>query len=101
VRVEKQKDGTYRVELRGVDIYNPLTGKVQSTRGEDLAAWFLDIDYDGMSFHICQAFFPGDSDAWEKLHRALKARIDPEAFEQMRGTVSFPFSLFAHPMLLH
>jgi adenine-specific DNA-methyltransferase len=27
VRVEKQKDGTYRVELRGVDIYDPLTGR--------------------------------------------------------------------------
>jgi adenine-specific DNA-methyltransferase len=28
---------------------------------------------------------------WQKLQRALKAQIDPEAFEQMRGTVSFPF----------
>jgi adenine-specific DNA-methyltransferase len=63
VRVEKRKDGTYRVELRGVDIYDPLTGEVHSTRGEDVAAWFLDTDYDGMTFHICQAFFPGDSDA--------------------------------------
>jgi adenine-specific DNA-methyltransferase len=27
VRVEKQKDGTYRVELRGVDIYDPLTAR--------------------------------------------------------------------------
>jgi len=91
VGVQKHKDGTYRVELRGVDIYDPLTGEVHSTRGEDVAAWFLDTDYDGKTFHICQAFFPGDSDAWEKLQRALKAQIDPEAFEQMRGTISFPF----------
>ena len=48
------------------------------------------------SFHICQAFFPGDSDAWEKLQRALKAQIDPEAFERMRGTVSFPFKPGEH-----
>ncbi|MER3417529.1 MAG: hypothetical protein C4297_15205, partial [Gemmataceae bacterium] len=83
VRVERQKDGTYVVELRGVDIYDPLTGEVHSTHGEDVAAWFLDTDYDGKTFKISQAFFPGDPDAWEKLQRALKAQIDPEAFEKM------------------
>jgi adenine-specific DNA-methyltransferase len=91
VAVKRQKDGTYVVELRGVDIYDPLTGEVHSTRGEDVAAWFLDTDYDGKTFHICQAFFPGDDKAWKKLERALEAQIDREAFEQMRGTVSFPF----------
>jgi len=96
VRVEKRKDGTYVVELRGVDIYDPLTGEVHSTRGEDVAAWFLDTDYDGKTFHICQAFFPGDSKAWEKLQRELKAQIDPEAFEQMQGTTSFPFEPGEH-----
>jgi len=96
VRVEKQKDGTYIVELRGVDIYDPLTGEVQSTRGDDVAAWFLDTDYDGKTFHICQAFFPGDDKAWEKLERALRAQINPEAFERMRGTVSFPFQPSEH-----
>jgi len=96
VRVDKRGDGTYRVELRGVDIYDPLTGEVQSTRGEDVAAWFLDTDYDGKTFHICQAFFPGDPDAWEKIQRALKAQIPPEVFEQMRGTVSFPFQPGKH-----
>jgi len=96
VRVEKQKDGTYRVELRGVDIYDPLTGEVHSTRGEDVAAWFLDTDYDGKTFKISQAFFPGDPDAWEKLQRALKATIPKEVFEQMRGTVSFPFEPGEH-----
>jgi adenine-specific DNA-methyltransferase len=96
VALKPQKDGTYVVELRGVDIYDPLTGEVHSTRGEDVAAWFLDTDYDGKTFHICQAFFPGDPDAWEKLQRALRAQIDAEAFERMRGTVSFPFQPGEH-----
>ncbi len=91
VAVHPQIDGTFVVELRGVDIYDPISGEVHSTRGEEVAAWLLDTDYDGKTFHICQAFFPGDPDAWEKLQRALKAQIDPEAFEHMRGTVSFPF----------
>jgi adenine-specific DNA-methyltransferase len=96
VQVKKQKDGTCVVQLRGVDVYDPLTGEVHSTRGEDVAAWFLDTDYDGRTFHICQAFFPGDANAWEKLQRALKAQIDAEAFERMRGTVSFPFQPGQH-----
>jgi len=96
VSVEKQKDGTYRVKLLGVDIYDPQTGEVHSTRGEDVAAWFLDTDYDGRTFHICQAFFPGDPDAWDKLQRALRAQIDPDIFDRMRGTVSFPFKPGEH-----
>ncbi|MBM4287819.1 MAG: site-specific DNA-methyltransferase [Deltaproteobacteria bacterium] len=99
VGVNKQKEGTYAVELRGVDIYDPLTGETHHARGRDVAAWFLDADYDGKTFRICQAFFPGDPDAWNKLQRALKARIDPEAFEHMRGTVSFPFKAGEHQRL--
>ncbi|MDW8072500.1 MAG: site-specific DNA-methyltransferase, partial [Anaerolineae bacterium] len=91
VAVAQKSDGTFVVELRGVDIYDPLTGEVRSEPGDNVAAWFLDTDYDGMTFHICQAFFPGDGDAWDKLQRALKAQINPMFFEQMRGTVSFPF----------
>jgi adenine-specific DNA-methyltransferase len=69
---------------------------VHSTRGEDVAAWFLDTDYDGMTFHICQAFFPGDHDAWVKLQKALRAQIAPDVFENMRGTISFPFQPGKH-----
>lgn len=96
VRVEKKKDGTYRAELRGMDIYDPLTGQVHSSCGEDLATWFLYTDYDGKTFHICQAFFPGAPDACEKLQWALKAQFAPEAFEQMRSTVSFLFEPGEH-----
>jgi adenine-specific DNA-methyltransferase len=81
----------YVVELLGVDIYDPNTGELHQSRGEDVAAWFLDQDYDGYTFCISQAFFPSDSGAWEKLERALKGSLDPEKFEALRGTVSLPF----------
>ena len=81
----------YVVELLGVDIYDPNTGELHQSRGEDVAAWFLDQDYDGATFCISQAFFPSDSGAWEKLERALKGSLDPEKFEALRGTVSLPF----------
>jgi adenine-specific DNA-methyltransferase len=83
-------------ELRGVDIYDPLTGEVHSTRGEDVAAWFLDTDYDGKTFHICQAFSPATPPPGRNFSGALKAQIDAEAFERMRGTVSFPFQPGQH-----
>ncbi|MCL5075722.1 MAG: hypothetical protein M1136_08790 [Chloroflexi bacterium] len=92
MRIEAQKDGTYTVELRGVDIYNPFTGNVESTDGRDVAAWFLDQDYDGATFYVCQAFFPGgDSNPWERLERSLRGIVDPDKLEALRGTVSLPF----------
>ena len=96
VKLEKQKDGTYTVRLLGVDIYDPNTGELQQSRGEDVAAWFLDQDYDGYTFCISQAFFPSNADAWEKLERALKGTLDPEKFEALRGTVSLPFQPAKH-----
>jgi adenine-specific DNA-methyltransferase len=45
---------------------------------------------------ISRSFFPGYMDCWEKLQRPLKAQIHPEAFEQVRGTVSFPFQPGKH-----
>lgn len=92
VEVTKQEDGACVVELRGVDIYDPSTGELHSSSGKDVAAWFLDTDYDGHTFCICQAFFPGGDNPWEKLQRALRGTVDPEKFEAMRGTVSEPFA---------
>lgn len=96
VRVRPEKDGNYVADLLGVDIYDPLTGETDHAPGDRTAAWFLDTDYDGMTFHVSQAFFPGDEDAWDKIQRALRATIDEESFERMRGTHSFPFKPGAH-----
>ncbi len=86
----------YVVELKGVDIYDPNTGELHQSRGEDVAAWFLDQDYDGYTFCISQAFFPANTSAWEKLERALKGSLDPEKFEALRGTVSLSFQPGKH-----
>lgn len=96
VKLETQKDGSFVARLLGVDIYDPNTGELHQSRGEDVAAWFLDQDYDGYTFCISQAFFPANKDAWEKLERALKGTLDPEKFEALRGTVSLPFQPGQH-----
>lgn len=88
-------DGAYRVEMRGVDVYDPLTGLVHSANVGQVAAWFLDSDYDRRAFCICQAFFP-NVDAWEKIGRALKGKLDEERLSALRGSVSLPFKPGRH-----
>lgn len=88
-------DGTYTVEMQGVDVYDPVQNVLQPTRADKVAAWFLDSDYDGQTFCVAQAFFP-DRSAWDKLARALKGRVDDGAWDAFAGTVSLPFAAGEH-----
>ena len=83
----------FQVTVRGIDVYDPTTGEVTSDSTDQIAAWFLDQDYDRRSFLISQAFFPGagTSDPWQRLSKALRGWVDPDAFEMLRGTTSLPF----------
>jgi adenine-specific DNA-methyltransferase len=84
----------FEVEVHGMDVYDPATGEVTSDDTGQIAAWLLDQDYDRRSFLVSQAFFPGASgstDPWERLSRALRGWVDPDAFELLRGTTSLPF----------
>ncbi|MGH2459118.1 MAG: hypothetical protein ACRDIY_09655, partial [Chloroflexota bacterium] len=94
-RLDQTMDGEWRVTMEGVDVYDPVTNTVASTGASKVAAWFLDTDYDGRTFCICQAFFP-DRSAWDKLARALKSVIDDDAFARFAGTVSLPFPAGLH-----
>ena len=40
-----------------------------------MPAWFLDTDYNGLCFHVCQAFFPRTG-AWDNLKKALKGNYE-------------------------
>jgi adenine-specific DNA-methyltransferase len=88
--VKVAKDGEFTVELHGMDSYDAASGEVTSRSRDEIAAWFLDHDYDGTVFHVNQAFFTG-ADAWDALKKALKAEIDPEALEALNGFESLPF----------
>ncbi len=94
-RVELVEDGQYVVRMEGVDIYDPVSNAVRSTGAEKVAAWFLDSDYDGRCFCVCQAFFP-DRSAWDRLGRALGGALDEDAFAKLSGTVSLPFPSGEH-----
>lgn len=89
-RLAQDRDGSFVVEMEGVDIYDPVSNSVRSTGASKVAAWFLDTDYDGRCFCVTQAFFP-DKSAWDKLAKALKGTLDEEAFAKLSGTISVPF----------
>ena len=88
----KQADGEFTVEVEGMDVYDPVSNTLFPTDKERIAAWFLDTDYDGRTFCICQAFFP-DKSKWDKLAKALSDVdvIEEDAFEALSGLASLPF----------
>src|SRR5207247_4022193 len=89
--VHEQKDGTVKVEIKRLDIYDPTTGEIRSSSTDDLACWFIDTDYNGESFFVRHAYFTGADEPYEKLKRALRAEIDEAAWASLYSTVSRPF----------
>jgi len=92
--IHERDGGMLQVEIRGMDIFDPTTGEVRSSGGKDLlndvAAWFIDHDYDEESFFVRQAYFVGN-DPYDALKRALKAEIDETAWAELNSTISRPF----------
>jgi len=89
---EKLSDGEYVVEVEGMDVYDPVSNTIYPTDRERIAAWFIDTDYDGRTFCICQAFFP-DKSKWAKLAKALgdAGVVDEDAFDSLSGLKSLAF----------
>ncbi len=55
-----------------------------------MPAWFLNTDYNGLCFHVCQAFFPRTS-AREEFNCSLRGEFDDSVWTHFSGTVSAPF----------
>ena len=89
----RREDGDYEVEVEGMDVYDPVSNTLAPTESARIAAWFLDTDYDGRTFCICQAFFP-DKSKWRRLAKALGSAgvVDEAAFDDLSGLRSLPFA---------
>jgi adenine-specific DNA-methyltransferase len=102
------RDGsTVQVEIRGLDLYDPMADEVKERSVADISYWMLDDDYDGANFVVRQVFFcGGDADEFDKfkrglsalaistakakVERTLKLEIDDEAFDRVYGHKSHP-----------
>jgi adenine-specific DNA-methyltransferase len=88
---EKGGPQRYEVELRGLDTFDPTTFEAAHQGGNDVPAWLLDTAWNGLSFHVSQAFFPRTS-AWENLKKALGTDFEDTVWDHLSGTVSAPFT---------
>jgi adenine-specific DNA-methyltransferase len=92
---EKNGPAKYEVELLGMDVFDPTTLEVNHRKGDDVPAWLLDTDYNGLCFHASQVFFPRTG-AWDNLKKALKGDYEESVWDHLAGTVSAPFELGEH-----
>jgi adenine-specific DNA-methyltransferase len=86
-----EPDGMIRVKVNGVDVFDPSTGEIRSDDTKGIACWFIDTDYNEESFFVRHAYFLGASDPYKSLKTALKAEIDPDAWETLYRDTSRPF----------
>ena len=85
-------DGNIVVEVLGVDVFDPKTSEVRASGKDDIAAWFIDTDYNRESFFVRHAYFMGAGDPYKSLKTSLKAEIDKEAWETLYRDTSRPFA---------
>jgi hypothetical protein len=68
------------LHYEGLGVFDPVTMEVQHRKGDDVPAWFLDTDYNGLCFHVSQAFFPRTG-AWDSLKKALKGEYEESVWD--------------------
>ena len=84
-------DGQVRVRVKGVDVFRPQTGEIESGGTDSIALWMIDTAYNEESFFVRQAYFLGAADPYKALKTTLKAEIDAEAWATLNSDVSRPF----------
>ena len=80
-----------QVRIRGVDVFHPGSGQVESSGPGGIAMWFIDSDYNEESFFVRQAYFLGAGDPYKSLKTTLKTEINAEAWESLNSDESRPF----------
>lgn len=70
IAIVKDSDESCHVEIRGLDIYDPIKDIVKPRSVEDIAYWEMDDNYDGTQFIVRSIHFCGGNkeefDAWRK-----------------------------------
>jgi adenine-specific DNA-methyltransferase len=59
VELVKEDDNHYRVEIQGMDMYDPVKDQVKARNAEDIAYWEMDDDYSDAIFKVRSIHFSG------------------------------------------
>ena len=89
IALVNDNNDTCHVEIRGLDIYDPIRDDVKARSVEDIAYWELDSDYNGQMFVVRSMHFCGgdkkDFEAWRKgLSAAASALVKKKAERTLR-----------------
>lgn len=90
--IEPEDEDQIRVKIKGVDVFKPQTGEIESGGPDTIALWFIDTDYNEESFFVRHAYFlSAATDPYKALKTTLKAEIDEEAWTSLNSDTSRPF----------
>ncbi|OLS13811.1 MAG: DNA methylase [Promethearchaeota archaeon CR_4] len=82
------------VEFQGIQYFNPFSDEFYSLPSKDMAAWFLDEDYDGHTFYIHQCGFLGRKNPWLKMQRQSRRILEEGDFQRLRSLRSNDFPCY-------
>ncbi len=91
IDIETLDTGEMTVTVNGIDVYDPNTGDIRSNDVRDIAAWFIDTDYNEESFFVRHVYFLGANEPYKALKTALRAEIDEAAWSTLYRATSRPF----------
>jgi adenine-specific DNA-methyltransferase len=92
IAIEPAGEDRIRVRIKGVDVFKPQTGEIESGGPDTIALWFIDTDYNEESFFVRHAYFLGAAtDPYKALKTTLRAEIDEEAWASLNSDTSRPF----------
>ncbi|MCF6745499.1 site-specific DNA-methyltransferase [Blastococcus sp. KM273128] len=91
IELRSTNEGQVVVDLKGVDVFDPTTGEIRSDDTSQIALWMIDTNYNEESFFVRHCYFTGGNDPYKRLKAALKAEIEPDAWESLYRMESRPF----------
>ncbi len=111
IAIVKDSDKSCHVEIRGLDIYDPIKDVVKPRSVEDIAYWEMDDNYDGTQFIVRSIHFCGgdkkEFEVWrkglgnlfnssaktrKKAQDTLRIEFSDEIWETLYGFTSEPIS---------
>ena len=107
IELVKDDDKTCHVEIKGMDMYDPIKDDVKARNIEDIAYWEMDDNYKGGLFKVRSIHFCGgdkkEFQAWrkgldnvakimakKKAERTLRLQINEEVWDTLYGFESEP-----------
>ena len=82
----KDENNKCHIEIRGLDMYDPIKNMVKERSVADIAYWEMDTDYSGNRFRVKSIHFCGgdkkEFDAWKKGLTSLQPKKTKKGIEQ-------------------